>query len=411
MPRKAFLFDLDMTLLDTSSIENLRASQNWTTAIASLHLVQPFATKTPVHEVPGKLKAAGLKVAVVTSSPRNYAEAILKKFGVKYDVLVAYHDTRFHKPDAAPLERALADLGVTADEAINIGDHPYDLEAAIRAGVFSVCAGWGLKDQAACASYAPDVLLMDPEPLLSPGTLASRRFYAERLIKSVPYVGHDGSVLPCGGTPPRYAVGRYFTRGDPRCANHALSTAILDFKTASTHAVALAKAIALATKQLSGVFRADWMTSVPPKPSQNYNRFLALWPHLAALLGGTPQIEPKGLRCTKEVSNYKQLNPAERAQAAKGIFASDWNWKGNKIWLIDDVVTTGATVEECARVLLAAGASEVRILGFAADQLKIATHDCPLCARPMKLRKNKSTGEDFWGCTGYPNDCKNTESV
>ena len=36
-----------------------------------------------------------------------------------------------------------------------------------------------------------------------------------------------------------------------------------------------------------------------------------------------------------------------------------------KICLVDDVFTTGSTVAECSRVLLTAGASEVRVLSFA----------------------------------------------
>lgn len=39
--------------------------------------------------------------------------------------------------------------------------------------------------------------------------------------------------------------------------------------------------------------------------------------------------------------------------------------KGKKILLVDDVYTTGATVQECCRVLKLAGAEEVNILTFA----------------------------------------------
>lgn len=57
----------------------------------------------------------------------------------------------------------------------------------------------------------------------------------------------------------------------------------------------------------------------------------------------------------------------ERIQAVKGIFDVEdpQRIKGKNVLLIDDVLTTGATVNECARALKKSGASRVEILTIA----------------------------------------------
>jgi len=61
------------------------------------------------------------------------------------------------------------------------------------------------------------------------------------------------------------------------------------------------------------------------------------------------------------------LNPKERQENVKRAFVVPQpdKLKGKKILVIDDVFTTGATVRECARVLIKTGARQVNILTVA----------------------------------------------
>jgi predicted amidophosphoribosyltransferase len=70
---------------------------------------------------------------------------------------------------------------------------------------------------------------------------------------------------------------------------------------------------------------------------------------------------------TRHTAPQVGLNPKERRDNVKGAFVvtDPALVKDNRVLLVDDLYTTGATVKECARVLRKAGARRVEILTVA----------------------------------------------
>ena len=65
----------------------------------------------------------------------------------------------------------------------------------------------------------------------------------------------------------------------------------------------------------------------------------------------------------RDTRPQSELSAAERKRNVRGAFAlkKPLDLSGKHLLLVDDIFTTGATVEECARVLKEAGASRVTV--------------------------------------------------
>ncbi len=89
-------------------------------------------------------RSLGLKQCIVTSRTGESTKRYLSILGLEnsFDGIVSCEDTEAHKPNPAPIFLALSKLGVKADEAIMIGDGPFDIKCANNAGVRSVLVGW-----------------------------------------------------------------------------------------------------------------------------------------------------------------------------------------------------------------------------------------------------------------------------
>ncbi|CAJ0821918.1 MULTISPECIES: HAD family hydrolase [Ralstonia] len=91
-------------------------------------------------EVPplfARLREQGMAVAIVSSKFHYRIDAILVRAGLRslVDVLIGGEDVQRHKPDPEGIEAALTLLGIPAAEAVYVGDHTVDAQAAERACV------------------------------------------------------------------------------------------------------------------------------------------------------------------------------------------------------------------------------------------------------------------------------------
>jgi len=115
--------------------------------------------------------------------------------------------------------------------------------------------------------------------------------------------------------------------------------------------------------------RFDAIACVPLHPVKARERSYNQARLLAAGLGrqlGLP-VAHRVLERRRFTRTQTRLNAEERKRNVRGAFratAPDWI-EGRRWLLVDDVMTTGATVDECARVLMEAGAVSVSVVTLA----------------------------------------------
>ncbi|MFI4891033.1 MAG: phosphoglycolate phosphatase [Steroidobacterales bacterium] len=106
---------------------------------------QPFGGAA---EALRRLHAAGVRIAVVTNKQHRFAEALLRLLGLIgwVDCVVGGDTCERRKPDPQPLLFACQSLGVSASQALMVGDSINDVQAARAAGIPVVCVPHGYNE-------------------------------------------------------------------------------------------------------------------------------------------------------------------------------------------------------------------------------------------------------------------------
>ena len=109
--------------------------------------------------------------------------------------------------------------------------------------------------------------------------------------------------------------------------------------------------------------------SAKAKRNRRYNQAQLLANAFCDLLQIAEPIE--ALVKTKETAPQEKLTKTERKQNLVGAYKINADVKGKVVLVIDDVKTTGSTLNECAKVLKRAGATTVICLTVASRKEKI----------------------------------------
>jgi ComF family protein len=178
--------------------------------------------------------------------------------------------------------------------------------------------------------------------------------------------GADHTCENCLRKMPYYDIARA-----PYLYEGPLMTAIHDLKYARKTHVARSLGALMASYAENWLGRACGLLVIPvplhPGRLRNrgFNQSLLLARHVATRLGA--DLDYLSLRRLRSTQPQTQLTSEERKRNVRRAFGVVENkgLKGRRVLLIDDVATTGSTLNECARALKKAGVKEVHCLVLA----------------------------------------------
>ena len=235
---------------------------------------------------------------------------------------------------------------------------------------------------------ACDTLL--DHPLLSP--ICNACWRAIHAIRA-PSCARCGDALPgwldelslcgrCEQTPPHFSIARSVGHYDD-----ALREIVQAFKYGGRRVLAAPLASMMRDHGRNVLTGADAVVPVPLHPWRTLRRGfnqaddlalhlgLPVWRALRRARQGPPQASLPAA--------HRHANVRDAFRLARRVAAPGWRRRlaGRTVVLVDDVMTTGATLDACAQVLSDAGARDVRALTVA--RAVVAPHERPL--RPRRL--------------------------
>jgi HAD superfamily hydrolase (TIGR01509 family) len=151
----AVIFDLDFTLIDSSAIAPLRQAHHQQ---AVYQLIPQIPVYAGIPELLQILANHHIPISIATSSRKTFCDRLIAHHQWPIDLLITRQDVRQPKPHPSCIYLALQKFQISPQQAIMIGDHPADIQAAQAAKVYSIGAAWGSQTINELIAAQPDRL-------------------------------------------------------------------------------------------------------------------------------------------------------------------------------------------------------------------------------------------------------------
>ncbi|MBR8764878.1 Pyrophosphatase PpaX [Porphyromonas levii] len=141
---KSIIFDLDLTLVDTTSLEELRSKREWSKVYSLIPQTSLYDGLEKVFDI---IRTHNIKSVIVSTSPRSYIERVVRFHNIPIQHIIGFHDAKPIKPDPAAFYKAIELLGEPPKNIISFGDRAIDIQASNAANIESVACFWDTKEK------------------------------------------------------------------------------------------------------------------------------------------------------------------------------------------------------------------------------------------------------------------------
>ncbi|MCF5167516.1 HAD hydrolase-like protein [Pseudomonas congelans] len=407
------IFDLDNTLALTDDLEMFRGVSN----LGDKDQAYKSRLITEIKKKNRRLLSSdffdglkdaipNLKLAVFTKSPRTYACTVLSEVysDVDWESIVAFEDVKNTKPAPDGIFLAAKASGVTNREAIVlVGDDLGDVEAAYHAGVRVVLAELhGAPPNYEARKRIPDASVVKQKTLIEAILDIGQKLpVLERLVEGVQADNKFfGRVCRAGHFPPRaveetrlplqvISLGRLFTEHKSirhRREWHKLTNEIVKFKSTDNFPIEWAECIRDTIDEQTRSHRMKEgaknlfkkykvvITTAPSKKNrpprmENFLEQIESVLEEFPLSNSAVEVNANMFEFSHEAKSHhgEHLTMIQRYENVRDCLSvtDDADFKNKLVFLIDDVVTTGATLYYMDKYSRANGAEEVFCISLA----------------------------------------------